>query len=113
MPIYEYKCEKGHVFEEIQRMIDDPHSSCTKFGALMVAPSGALASGGGFWVLNGTANFSTPLKNPSGPADIQTPPKFAYSFFGTLSPGGGTDGAGLTATVTAGLPAADSKNPFP
>src|SRR3954454_15483682 len=30
MPIYEYKCEKGHVFEVTQRMTDDPVSSCTK-----------------------------------------------------------------------------------
>jgi putative FmdB family regulatory protein len=30
MPIYEYKCEKGHVFEVVQRMTDDPLSSCTK-----------------------------------------------------------------------------------
>jgi len=29
MPIYEYKCEKGHVFEVMQRMTDDPVSSCT------------------------------------------------------------------------------------
>src|SRR3954469_23931799 len=28
MPIYEYKCEKGHVFEVIQRMTDDPVSAC-------------------------------------------------------------------------------------
>src|SRR4051794_40844749 len=30
MPIYEYKCEKGHVFEVMQRMTDDPVSSCTR-----------------------------------------------------------------------------------
>ncbi len=30
MPIYEYKCDKGHVFEVMQRMTDDPVSSCTK-----------------------------------------------------------------------------------
>ena len=29
MPIYEYKCENGHVFEAVQRMTDDPLSSCT------------------------------------------------------------------------------------
>jgi putative FmdB family regulatory protein len=33
VPIYEYKCEKGHVFEVTQRMTDDPVSSCTKCGA--------------------------------------------------------------------------------
>jgi putative FmdB family regulatory protein len=28
MPIYEYKCEKGHVFEVMQRMADDPVVTC-------------------------------------------------------------------------------------
>src|SRR5439155_10956469 len=28
MPIYEYKCKKGHVFEVMQRMTDDPLVSC-------------------------------------------------------------------------------------
>ena len=29
MPIYEYRCEKGHTFEVMQRMTDDPVSTCT------------------------------------------------------------------------------------
>ena len=32
MPIYEYKCEKGHVFEVMQRMTDDPVTTCEKCG---------------------------------------------------------------------------------
>src|SRR3954454_23733977 len=28
MPIYEYKCDNGHVFEVMQRMSDDPVSTC-------------------------------------------------------------------------------------
>jgi putative FmdB family regulatory protein len=28
MPIYEYKCDNGHVFEVMQRMTDDPVASC-------------------------------------------------------------------------------------
>jgi putative FmdB family regulatory protein len=33
MPIYEYRCEKGHTFEVIQRMTDDQLVSCTVCGA--------------------------------------------------------------------------------
>jgi putative FmdB family regulatory protein len=29
MPIYEYRCERGHTFEVMQKMTDDPVSSCT------------------------------------------------------------------------------------
>jgi putative FmdB family regulatory protein len=28
MPIYEYRCEKGHTFEVMQRMSDDPIVAC-------------------------------------------------------------------------------------
>ena len=33
MPIYEYRCEKGHTFEAVQRMIEDPLTSCSTCGA--------------------------------------------------------------------------------
>ena len=29
MPIYEYRCENGHTFEVMQRMTDDPVSTCS------------------------------------------------------------------------------------
>ena len=28
MPIYEYKCDNGHVFEVMQKMTDDPVKKC-------------------------------------------------------------------------------------
>jgi putative FmdB family regulatory protein len=33
MPIYEYRCERGHTFEAMQRMTDDPLASCSTCGA--------------------------------------------------------------------------------
>jgi putative FmdB family regulatory protein len=33
MPIYEYRCDKGHTFEAMQRMVDDPLTECTVCGA--------------------------------------------------------------------------------
>ena len=74
-------------------------------GALLVAPSGALASGGGFCALNGTANFTTPLTT--------TAKDFGYSFHGTLGPCGGTDGTALTALVSAGESIAGFPEPKP
>jgi len=29
MPLYEYRCERGHLFEVLQRMADDPVTNCT------------------------------------------------------------------------------------
>jgi putative FmdB family regulatory protein len=33
MPIYEYRCDRGHTFEVIQRMTDDPVADCERCGA--------------------------------------------------------------------------------
>ena len=33
MPIYEYRCSNGHVFEVMQRMADDPVKTCEVCGA--------------------------------------------------------------------------------
>jgi putative FmdB family regulatory protein len=33
MPIYEYRCDRGHTFEVMQRMLDDPLTACSTCGA--------------------------------------------------------------------------------
>ena len=33
MPIYEYRCENGHVFEVMQKMTDGPVTECQECGA--------------------------------------------------------------------------------
>jgi putative FmdB family regulatory protein len=33
MPIYEYRCERGHTFEVMQRMSEEPLTSCTSCDA--------------------------------------------------------------------------------
>jgi|SRR5665811_630463 len=33
MPIYEYKCANGHVFDVIQRMVDEALTECQECGA--------------------------------------------------------------------------------
>jgi len=33
MPLYEYRCERGHTFEVMQRMSEDPVTACTTCGA--------------------------------------------------------------------------------
>jgi putative FmdB family regulatory protein len=33
VPIYEYKCSNGHVFETVQSMSDDPITACPECGA--------------------------------------------------------------------------------
>jgi putative FmdB family regulatory protein len=33
MPIYEYRCEEGHLFEVMQKITDDPVTTCETCGA--------------------------------------------------------------------------------
>jgi putative FmdB family regulatory protein len=51
MPIYEYKCENGHVFETIQRMSEEPLRECEDCGApasRVLAPPAIHFKGSGF-----------------------------------------------------------------
>jgi putative FmdB family regulatory protein len=52
MPIYEYKCEKGHVFDVIQRIADEPLSKCQECGApaqRVLHPVAVHFKGSGFY----------------------------------------------------------------
>jgi putative FmdB family regulatory protein len=51
MPIYEYKCENGHVFEVIQKMTDEPLHACEECGApasRVLTPPAIHFKGSGF-----------------------------------------------------------------
>jgi putative FmdB family regulatory protein len=52
MPIYEYRCEKGHTFEVLQRMSDDPVAECEVCGAAVqrvFRPVAVHFKGSGFY----------------------------------------------------------------
>jgi putative FmdB family regulatory protein len=52
MPIYEYKCENGHVFDVIQRMSDEPLGECQECGApaeRVLHPVAVHFKGSGFY----------------------------------------------------------------
>jgi putative FmdB family regulatory protein len=52
VPIYEYKCENGHVFDVIQKMSDDALTECQECGAPAVRvlhPVAVHFKGSGFY----------------------------------------------------------------
>jgi len=74
VPIYEYKCENGHVFDVIQRMSDEPLTECQECGAPAVRvlhPVAVHFKGSGFYNTDygkkkkGGANGSS-SESPSG-----------------------------------------------
>jgi putative FmdB family regulatory protein len=52
MPIYEYRCERGHTFEALQRMVDDPLEVCQVCDAAatrVLHPPAVHFKGSGFY----------------------------------------------------------------
>jgi putative FmdB family regulatory protein len=66
MPIYEYRCEQGHTFEVMQRMSDDPVSTCETCSApveRVFHPVAVHFKGSGFYNTDyGTRRRSRELK---------------------------------------------------
>lgn len=70
MPIYEYKCENDHVFDVMQRMSDDPLTTCIECGApvkKLLQPVNISFKGAGF--------YSTDYKNGSKTAKTEATEK--------------------------------------
>ncbi len=52
MPIYEYRCENGHLFETMQKMSDPPVTACVECGATVARvfhPIAVHFKGSGFY----------------------------------------------------------------
>ncbi|HWD64314.1 MAG TPA: FmdB family zinc ribbon protein [Solirubrobacteraceae bacterium] len=73
MPIYEYKCENGHVFDATQRMSDDPLTECQVCGApvkRVFHPVAVHFKGSGFYNTDyGTRKRSREAKENAGSSD--------------------------------------------
>ena len=62
MPIYEYKCENGHVFDVMQKLSEDPLTSCVECGApvrKVLHPVGISFKGSGFYSTDYSRTGST------------------------------------------------------
>ena len=85
MPIYEYKCENGHVFDVIQKMTDEPLRECQECAApaarVLSAPAihfkgsgfhntdyGTRKGGGG----NGASEGSSETSSDSGSSESKS-----------------------------------------
>jgi putative FmdB family regulatory protein len=68
MPFYEYRCEKGHVFEVMQKMTDDPVTACETCNApvqRVFHPVAVHFKGSGFYNTDYGKKGSKPAEKPS------------------------------------------------
>jgi putative FmdB family regulatory protein len=73
MPIYEYRCERGHTFEVTQRMTDDPLMDCSTCAApvqRVFHPVAVHFKGSGFY-----ATDYGKTKSPAGDSDNSSKPE--------------------------------------
>ena len=82
MPIYEYKCENGHVFDVMQKLSEDPLASCIECGApvkKVLHPVSISFKGSGFYSTDykGTAPKAETTKNGDSKDKTSSPDKGA------------------------------------
>lgn len=70
MPTYEYLCAKGHPFERVQKMTDNPIARCPECGAKanrqISGGQGLIFKGSGFYITDYGKDGKGPRKEPSG-----------------------------------------------
>jgi putative FmdB family regulatory protein len=91
MPIYEYKCENGHVFDVMQRMSDDPLTACVDCGVpvrKVLHPVGISFKGSGF--------YSTDYSNNATKSEPKEAAKTGDSSNGSSGKNGSSEGSEKT-----------------
>jgi putative FmdB family regulatory protein len=77
MPTYEYRCDKGHAFEEFQSMLADPIQVCPLCGAhaerIISAGAGLIFKGSGFYATDyGRGTSQSTRKSEKAKADADS-----------------------------------------
>jgi putative FmdB family regulatory protein len=78
MPIYEYRCDRGHTFEVMQRMTEDPLTSCTTCDASVQRvfhPVAVHFKGSGFYTTDYGKKKSAASESSSKDSETKTEPK--------------------------------------
>ena len=82
MPIYEYKCENGHVFDVIQRITDETLTECEECGApaaRVLYPVAVHFKGSGFYNTDYGKKKGAAASNGSGEGGSESKPDSSSS----------------------------------
>jgi putative FmdB family regulatory protein len=77
MPVYGYRCTRGHHFEVQQRITDPPLTQCPECGASVTRvfyPVGIIFKGGGFYKTDSRGSSSGGSITPADVPKVDTKP---------------------------------------
>jgi putative FmdB family regulatory protein len=113
MPIYEYRCKKGHQFEVMQRMGDDPVIKCEVCGASVQRvfhPIAVHFKGSGFYNTDyGTRKRSREMKEHKESASKSDSSTSSSSSSDSKSSGSNSDGGSSSKKSDSGSKKSESK----
>ena len=92
MPIYEYKCKKGHVFDAMQSFSDEPLTKCEVCGApvqRVYHPVSVHFKGSGFY----NTDYGTKRRAREAKENKESSSGSSSEGAGTSSDGGGSGGS--------------------
>jgi putative FmdB family regulatory protein len=114
MPIYEFRCKKGHNFEVLQRMTDDPVTSCQVCGApveRVFHPIAVHFKGSGFYNTDyGTRKRSREMKEAKEGSKTESTSDSSSSSKSSDANGNGSKSDSGSAKSDSGSSKSDSGN---
>jgi putative FmdB family regulatory protein len=103
MPIYEYRCENGHLFEVMQKITDGPVTSCEECGAPVARvfhPIAVHFKGSGFYNTDyGTARRKRESEKSASEGADKHDAKQAEKRKDSSSSSGGSDSSSSSSTT--------------
>jgi putative FmdB family regulatory protein len=111
MPIYEYRCERGHTFEVMQRMTDDPLTVCDEHGTpvqRVFHPVAVHFKGSGFYNTDyGKKKSGAAGSSSEGSSDSSSSKSDSSK---SDSSGSGSSGSGSSGSSSSGSSSKDSSS---
>jgi putative FmdB family regulatory protein len=114
MPTYEYKCPKGHQFDLIQKMSEEPRAECPECGSeserQISAGAGFLFKGDGFYITDSRSDSykKDASKEESGGVSEKKTAKKPKKAGKSPAPSEKVRGSGSTSSSTGGSSSEES-----
>jgi putative FmdB family regulatory protein len=113
MPIYEYRCDNGHLFEVMQKMTDDPVTECEECGApvqRVFHPVAVHFKGSGFYNTDYGKRKSGAASSSDSDSGSSSSSSSSSSDGNSSSPSSSSDSSSSSAPSSAGSSSSSSSD---